>query len=153
MKIDNDKHFEKYKEELSQLYETYVDEFVAKHKKYGEEDCLDAYGEAILSIYESLKSGKTRKGNSFVIKKDLKSLLFVSAKRRLLTLLQRNSGIKKLEGDYIQELELELETEENHGLVLKESPVTPAIESIKNALNNLGGNCQEAITVILHRRL
>lgn len=134
---------EKYDKELTQLYEKYVHEFIAKHIKYGEADCFDAYGEAVLAIYEGIKTGKTRKGNPFEVKKDLKNLLFVSAKKRLLTILQKRSGKRKLESEYIQELALEID--EAKVVELDKIDANPKVEAIKRVLHKMGASCQEIL--------
>lgn len=134
---------EKYDKELTKLYEKYVYEFIAKHKRYGEADCFDAYGEAVLAIYENIKTGKTRKGNPFEVKKDLKNLLFISAKKRLLTILQRRSGKRKLEKEYIQELTLAID--EPKVVEADKIESNPKVEGIKRVINKMGAGCQEIL--------
>lgn len=145
MGTEHNDPLDKYEKELTQLYEQYLKEFMVRHIKYGKEDCFDAYGEALLAIYEGIKKGKTRKGNPFEVKKDLKNLLFVAAKKKLLTILQKKSAKRKLEQQYIKELELEISKMEV--VALDKVDTNAKVEAIKRVLHKMGASCQEILSL------
>lgn len=127
---------------LESVYQDYRNDFLRFALKYGltEVECLDVYQDAIIALYENVQEGKLTKLTS-----SLKTYLFSIGKYILLNQLKAKQKI-------VPESARAYDTE------LVEVPPFESIElderqeQIQKALNNLGGQCRELITLFYYHR-
>ncbi len=127
---------------LEALYRHYRDDFLAFAQRYGasQEDLLDVYQDAIIVLFENVKSGKITELSSSV-----KTYLFSIGKYKLIDRLRQKGrnmsteDIGQLEGlgENVMEEQLEL---------------THRQQQLRRAINILGGQCKTLLLLFYYRR-
>jgi len=126
---------------LATVYKQYKKEFLLYAKRFslGEEELLDVYQDAVISLYENIVSGKLEKLSS-----SLKTYLFSIGKYQIYSRRKAPPSPEAL-----TEFELQLHEEgEDERLSLEEN-----IGRLQEAYQDLGEKCQEVLRMFYYENL
>lgn len=127
---------------LESLYKIYRADFLAFARRYEKEeaDILDVYQDAIIALFENVSSGKVPN-----LKSTLKTYLFSIGKFKLIDKLKAKG--KMIPTEEIEQLKDQVDTsfEDQQELTYRQ-------QELKNAIDELGEQCKELLTLFYYRR-
>lgn len=129
-------------EALEQLYLAYREDFIAFAQKYQAEsdDILDAYQDAIIALYENVRTKKLTSMTSSV-----KTYLFSIGKFKLIDKL-------KAKRKFMQNEVWKEEEQEITNAYLSQVELNDRQQKLRQAINQLGGQCKELLILFYYRR-
>lgn len=127
---------------LEQLYLSNREDFVSFAKRYSmsEDDILDVYQDAIIAFFENVSSGKITQLSSTI-----KTYLFSIGKYKLIDKLKQNGKAIKVE--VLENIETPIENTFEEQLNLNHRQ-----QLLKDAINELGGQCKELLILFYYRQ-
>jgi RNA polymerase sigma-70 factor (ECF subfamily) len=124
---------------LEYIYQLYRQDFLLFARKYQatDEDILDAYQDAMIALFENVQTGKLTELTSHI-----KTYIFSIGKYILLNKLKRQSRI----------VEIEQIPEQLDDFFYKKIELSHRQTILLNALDELGGKCQELLVLFYYRQ-
>lgn len=127
---------------LEQLYVSCREDFVAFGRRYSmsEADILDVYQDAIIVFFENVNSGKITQLSSTI-----KTYLFSIGKYKLIDKFKQNGRVIKTE--VLENIEAPLDNTFEEQINLNHRQ-----HQLKDAINELGGQCKELLILFYYRQ-
>ena len=126
---------------IEALYEQWRADFLAFANRYQmrDEDVLDVYQDALITLYENVRTGRLQELSS-----SPKTYLFSIGKYMLLNKLKQQGREVALKVEHVKE-EASWEAVDNQ--------LNPRQEQLLRALENLGGSCRKLIQLFYYQKL
>ena len=127
---------------LEQLYVAYREDFLAFARRYETEeaDILDVYQDAIIALFENVNSGKISS-----LKSTVKTYLFSIGKFKLIDRL-------KAKGKMLPTEEVDQWNDQIDNSFEEQEELTQRQLELKEAINELGEQCKELLTLFYYRQ-